>query len=105
MADADGGFGCLDQFPRKALEHVPAPPLRGSVVPQSHLMWHRIAPALADEFTVVCADLRGYGDSSKPPSTPDHEPYSKRAMRAIKWPSCRRSGSRNSWQSVMIQPV
>ncbi len=48
--------------------------------PQSHLMWHRIAPALADEFTVVCADLRGYGDSSKPPSTPDHEPYSKRAM-------------------------
>ena len=48
--------------------------------PQSHLMWHRVAPALADEFTVVCADLRGYGDSSKPPTTPDHEPYSKRAM-------------------------
>jgi haloacetate dehalogenase len=48
--------------------------------PQSHLMWHRIAPALAEEFTVVCADLRGYGDSSKPPTTPDHEPYSKRAM-------------------------
>src|SRR4051812_37608664 len=43
-------------------------------------MWHRIAPALAEEFTVVCADLRGYGDSSKPPTTPDHEPYSKRAM-------------------------
>jgi haloacetate dehalogenase len=48
--------------------------------PQSHLMWHRIAPALAEEFSVVCADLRGYGDSSKPPTTPDHEPYSKRAM-------------------------
>lgn len=48
--------------------------------PQSQLMWHRIAPALAEEFTVVCADLRGYGDSSKPPTTPDHEPYSKRAM-------------------------
>jgi pimeloyl-ACP methyl ester carboxylesterase len=48
--------------------------------PQSHLMWHRIAPALAEEFTVVCPDLRGYGDSGKPPTTPDHEPYSKRAM-------------------------
>ena len=43
-------------------------------------MWHRIAPALAEEFTVVCPDLRGYGDSAKPPTTPDHEPYSKRAM-------------------------
>src|SRR5215204_3130686 len=48
--------------------------------PQSHVMWHRVAPGLAEEFTVVCTDLRGYGDSSKPPTTPDHEPYSKRAM-------------------------
>lgn len=48
--------------------------------PQTHLMWHRIAPRLAEEFTVVAADLRGYGDSSKPKTTPDHEPYSKRAM-------------------------
>ena len=48
--------------------------------PQTHAMWHRIAPALAKDYTVVCADLRGYGDSSKPPTTPDHEPYSKRAM-------------------------
>ena len=48
--------------------------------PQSHVMWRRIAPALAEEFTVVCPALRGYGDSSKPPTTPDHEPYSKRAM-------------------------
>jgi haloacetate dehalogenase len=48
--------------------------------PQSHVMWHRIAPALAQEFTVICPDLRGYGDSSKPPTTPDHEPYSKRAL-------------------------
>ena len=43
-------------------------------------MWHRIAPRLAHEFTVVAMDLRGYGDSSKPPTAADHEPYSKRAM-------------------------
>lgn len=48
--------------------------------PQTHVMWHRIAPRLAERYTVVCADLRGYGDSSKPPTTEDHEPYSKRAM-------------------------
>ena len=48
--------------------------------PQTHVMWHRIAPQLANTYTVVCADLRGYGDSSKPPTTSDHAPYSKRAM-------------------------
>jgi haloacetate dehalogenase len=48
--------------------------------PQTHVMWHRIAPALAEHFTVVAADLRGYGESSKPRTTLDHEPYSKRAM-------------------------
>src|ERR671930_1467615 len=48
--------------------------------PQTHVMWHRVAPRLAEEFTVVAADLRGYGDSSKPPHTDDHAPYSKRAM-------------------------
>lgn len=48
--------------------------------PQTHVMWHRVAPMLADAFTVVCPDLRGYGDSSKPPTAPDHAPYSKRAM-------------------------
>ena len=48
--------------------------------PQTHLMWHRIAPALAERFTVVAPDLRGYGDSSKPPSDCEHAPYSKRAM-------------------------
>src|ERR671923_1418356 len=48
--------------------------------PQTHVMWHRIAPALAEEFTIVCADLRGYGSSGKPPSRPDHAPYSKSAM-------------------------
>jgi haloacetate dehalogenase len=48
--------------------------------PQTHVMWHKIAPRLARDFTVVAADLRGYGDSAKPPTTPDHAPYSKRAM-------------------------
>jgi haloacetate dehalogenase len=48
--------------------------------PQTHVMWHRIAPRLATDFTVVAPDLRGYGESSKPPTTADHEPYSKRAM-------------------------
>jgi haloacetate dehalogenase len=48
--------------------------------PQTHFMWHRVGPLLAREFTVVAPDLRGYGDSSKPPTTDDHEPYSKRAM-------------------------
>ncbi|MBD0328654.1 MAG: alpha/beta hydrolase [Thermoleophilia bacterium] len=48
--------------------------------PRTHATWHRVAPQLADVYTVVCPDLRGYGESSKPPTTPDHEPYSKRAM-------------------------
>ena len=48
--------------------------------PQTHAMWHLVAPRLARDFSVVAMDLRGYGDSSKPPTTPDHEPYSKRAM-------------------------
>jgi len=48
--------------------------------PQTHVMWHLVEPRLAREFSVVAMDLRGYGDSSKPPTTDDHEPYSKRAM-------------------------
>ena len=48
--------------------------------PQTHAMWHLVAPRLAEEFTVVAPDLRGYGESSKPTTTADHEPYSKRAM-------------------------
>lgn len=48
--------------------------------PQTHAMWHKVAPELAREYTVVCPDLRGYGDSSKPKGLPDHANYSKRAM-------------------------
>lgn len=50
--------------------------------PQTHAMWHRIAAQLAERFTVVASDLRGYGDSSKPEGGPRHENYSKRAMAA-----------------------
>jgi haloacetate dehalogenase len=48
--------------------------------PRTHTTWHRVAPLLAETHTVVCPDLRGYGESSKPATTADHEPYSKRAM-------------------------
>src|SRR5262245_20852417 len=48
--------------------------------PQTSAMWHKVAPRLAETFTVVATDLRGYGESGKPPSTAGHAPYSKRAM-------------------------
>ncbi len=48
--------------------------------PQTHWMWHKVAARLARDFTVVCTDLTGYGDSSKPESTADHARYGKRAM-------------------------
>jgi haloacetate dehalogenase len=48
--------------------------------PETHVCWHRVAPSLAERFTVVCPDLRGFGDSEKPPSDPEHLAYSKRVM-------------------------
>ena len=48
--------------------------------PQTHVMWHKVAPRLAEHFTVVVTDLRGYGDSDKPAGDPEHFNYSKRAM-------------------------
>src|SRR5260221_13443915 len=48
--------------------------------PFTHLSWHKFIDRLAQEVTVVATDLRGYGDSSKPPSQPDHANYSFRAM-------------------------
>jgi haloacetate dehalogenase len=48
--------------------------------PETHVMWRSVAPRLAQRFTVFCADLRGYGKSGAPESTPDHAPYAKRAM-------------------------
>ncbi len=65
-------------FIRRAGSGAPVLLLHG--FPQTYAMWHRLAPSLARNFTVICADLRGYGRSGKPVSTADHEPYSKRAM-------------------------
>jgi haloacetate dehalogenase len=81
-------------FPGFTLEHIPTrdgdirlrrggsgPPLlllHGN--PQTHAMWHAVAPELAKRFTVICPDLRGYGGSMKPPATADHAPYAKQAM-------------------------
>jgi len=48
--------------------------------PQTHVIWHKVAGALARHFTVVATDLRGYGDSGKPRGLPDHSNYAKRAM-------------------------
>jgi haloacetate dehalogenase len=48
--------------------------------PQTHAIWHKVAPRLAQRFNVVASDLRGYGDSSKPPGGPTHANYTKRAM-------------------------
>ena len=48
--------------------------------PETHLMWAKTAVSMTEQFTIVCADLRGYGRSGCPPSTPTHEPYSKRVM-------------------------
>ncbi|HEY9281252.1 MAG TPA: alpha/beta hydrolase [Eoetvoesiella sp.] len=48
--------------------------------PQTHVMWHKVAEPLASQFTVIAADLRGYGDSGKPAGLPDHSNYSKRTM-------------------------
>ena len=81
-------------FEKFALEYVDAGPVRLRVRhggsgypvlllhghPRTHTTWHRVAPLLAAEFSVVCPDLRGYGQSAKPPVTDDHSSYSKRAM-------------------------
>lgn len=60
--------------------------------PQSHIMWREIAPLLAERFTVVASDLRGYGFSAKPPGGIDHSAYSKRAMAADQVELMRRLG-------------
>ena len=50
--------------------------------PQTHVMWHRVAPALAQRFSVVMMDLRGYGDSGRPEGGENHKHYTRRAMAA-----------------------
>jgi haloacetate dehalogenase len=65
-------------FLRKGGDGSPLLLLHG--YPQTHVMWHRVAPDLARRFTIVCPDLRGYGDSGKPPGGSEHAGYSKRVM-------------------------
>jgi len=60
--------------------------------PQTHAIWHKVAPALLQHFTVVACDLRGYGDSSKPAGEPGHANYSKRSMAADMLAVMRRLG-------------
>src|SRR5260370_8348104 len=73
---ADG----IDIFGVKAGAGAPLLLLHGH--PQTHRIWDRCAARLAEHFTVVATDLRGYGASAKPPSDATHAPYSKRAMAA-----------------------
>jgi haloacetate dehalogenase len=72
----DTGHGSV--FVRMKGEGAPLLLLHG--FPETHAMWHRIAPRLAESFTVVCADLPGYGNSGGPPVAEDHVPHSKRAF-------------------------
>ncbi|HJR73594.1 MAG TPA: alpha/beta hydrolase [Luteimonas sp.] len=75
-AEVDAGAATI--FVRQAGSGPPLLLLHG--FPQTHAMWAQVAPRLTDKFSVVCADLRGYGRSGCPSSAPDHAPYSKRAM-------------------------
>ncbi len=70
----------VDIFARIGGEGPPLLLLHG--YPQTHVMWHKVVPELSKRFTCVCADLRGYGASAKPPTVEDHATYSKRAMAA-----------------------
>jgi haloacetate dehalogenase len=63
---------------RRAGDGAPLLLLHGH--PQSHVMWHRVAPRLAQQFQVVLMDLRGYGDSGRPPAEADSANYAKREM-------------------------
>ena len=81
------GFRAFDvEVDGVRIHAVAGPPRPGPALlllhgyPQTHAMWHKVAPRLAQRFNVVATDLRGYGDSAKPPTTADHAPYSKRAM-------------------------
>jgi haloacetate dehalogenase len=74
--EADGGRFRL----RRGGEGPPLLLLHGN--PQTHAMWHKVAPVLARRFTVICPDITGYGFSAKRPVTADHAPYAKRAMAA-----------------------
>jgi haloacetate dehalogenase len=76
VAKVESSFGLLHT--RRAGSGPPLLLLHGH--PQTHAMWHLVVPALAPHYTLVMMDLRGYGDSGRPPSDAEHAAYSKRAM-------------------------
>jgi len=78
FAPAHGPGDGAEIFYRRGGDGPPVVLLHG--YPQTHAMWHRVAPALAERCTVVAADLRGYGASSCPEPDEAHAAYSKRAM-------------------------
>lgn len=81
FADFERGQADIDGIPIHYVKGGSGPPLlllHGH--PQTHAIWHQVAPELARHFTVIAADLRGYGDSGKPPGLPDHGNYAKRVM-------------------------
>ena len=65
--------------------------------PETHVTWHKIAPQLAEEYSVVLVDLRGYGDSSKPPGGPRSENYSFRVMAKDQVEVMQQLGHGSSW--------
>lgn len=92
-AQSESRAGMFDRFETKTVETSSAairlkkggngpPVLLLHGYPQTHAMWHKVEPRLARHFTIVATDLRGYGDSAKPPGGDDHAGYSKRAMAA-----------------------
>jgi haloacetate dehalogenase len=74
------GVGDASVFIRRGGNGPPVLLLHG--FPETHVMWHRVSPILAEDFTVVCADLPGYGSSGKPTPAADHAPHAKQAMAA-----------------------
>jgi len=76
--------GDVALFARTGGDRTKPPLLLLHGYPQTHAIWHRVARGLAADFSLVIADLRGYGDSTKPAATPelDHAQHSKRAMAA-----------------------
>ena len=70
--------------------------------PQTHMIWHRCASQLAQHFTVIATDLRGYGASGKPASDASHTPYSKRAMAADQVAVMKHFGYERFWSARTI---